>query len=1128
MLTPEQLAAYFENRLEPVERAEAERELAGDAAAQCTLADQLNLDLALRVLLGRPEGHERVKASIFTVLRGAPEASLAAGILRDAGGASGRPPQPGFADPDLLTPAPYGSRALAAGGAWRRHVGHAWRRLLDSPWRWGLASVAALVAVVWTLVGLFPTRPAAGPEIGQFSAVVGEPTVSAGAKRAALPAQASATVHLGDRIDTGDADRVEIQFLDGTTLRLAFNTSVELPLSVHTQMPDTNILLRPPEIRLLKGQVWTKVAKLTNAPAYAIRTDAATAVARGTEFGVQLQRLDRASTNAQSPVRHSPFAAVLTVKEGAVDFFNAFGSVQATAMTESTARADSAPTEPRRIDTLQTVELSTGATWALLSSPLDWPEAATKLAGGGTVGWRLRELHGTRGAPEVRIAQLAFTSLAGRAGLRVGDILTAFEDRPLTNAHDLATAVLLRPGATLALRVRRPTGEEPIALVVAKETNLLRGPDLSTANRTALAGLLRQWLAEPVNPAPDATAESHRFDQAAAQSRLPAVRAAAFNQLGVAYELADAFGPAIRAYGRACYLEPDVPLYRFNLALALRQIGSFERASEELREVLRLEPDAVPARKRLAEVTSMLGRHEEALRLAEALLRTAPDDHGTWELQAQLFLKLQRPTDAVAPARRAAELDPACPIAHSYLAQALHDAGRLPEAEAAWTEALERAPFEPAFHLNLGALQRDLGQVAKAAQSFRRAIELRPDFALAYRNLGEALTDQRDDDGAFAAFAKARELDAADPTASIREGDLALRRRQFPRAERAYRGALDIAPHQADAWYSLGEACRFQRRPADAERAYRQAIELQPAHAAAHTALGIVHFDRGNATEAERLYRRAIELNPREAAPYHNLGNLYREARGDLDAAERWFRQALERSPENGESLGGLGLVASGRGDLAEAERQLRRAIERAPESSALHNNLGEILRQRGRPNEAEPLYRKALELDPDNPSPYGNLGILQAERKQFAEAEKTFRALLERSSGNARLPALVNLATVCGQQNKTAEAERFFRQALDLAPGHPRVKASFASFLADHRLKLDEALSFAQDAVQAGPENPEFLDALGWVQAQRGDLATAEHTLLRALELAGEASPAEDILRHLGIVRGRKEASTR
>ena len=39
-------------------------------------------------------------------------------------------------------------------------------------------------------------------------------------------------------------------------------------------------------------------------------------------------------------------------------------------------------------------------------------------------------------------------------------------------------------------------------------------------------------------------------------------------------------------------------------------------------------------------------------------------------------------------------------------------------------------------------------------------------------------------------------------------------------------------------------------------------------------------------------------------------------------------------------------------------------------------------------------------------------------------------------------------------------EAEKFFRQALALSPNHPRVSVSLAFFLADHGLKLDEALA--------------------------------------------------------------------
>jgi Flp pilus assembly protein TadD len=140
------------------------------------------------------------------------------------------------------------------------------------------------------------------------------------------------------------------------------------------------------------------------------------------------------------------------------------------------------------------------------------------------------------------------------------------------------------------------------------------------------------------------------------------------------------------------------------------------------------------------------------------------------------------------------------------------------------------------------------------------------------------------------------------------------------------------------------------------------------------------------------------------------------------------------------------------------------------------------------------------------------------------------FRALIERQQTappSVRLSAFVNLAIVCGDQGKLDEAEQLFRQALELAPNHPRLGSSFAFFLADHERKLDEALALSESAVRAQPDNPDFLDILGWVQARRGDLETAELTLRRALKLAGAEPPAEEIRKHLDQVRERKISSS-
>ena len=241
----------------------------------------------------------------------------------------------------------------------------------------------------------------------------------------------------------------------------------------------------------------------------------------------------------------------MTVKEGTVDFFNSFGSVQATAMTESTASANSAPTEPRRLQTLQVLRLDDSTTWSLLTAALDWSEAEEKLVGGGgTVGWQLRDVPGADGHSEVRISQLPSGSPAARAGLRIGDTIVAVDGQAVTHARRVAAAILLRPNGALNLRVRREAVQTTVAVAVTEAANALRGSSLPADTHSQLTDLPRQWLVSPSAASPDATSERRRLEQAAALSRSTPVRAAAFNQLGVVFELEDALGPAVRVRRR--------------------------------------------------------------------------------------------------------------------------------------------------------------------------------------------------------------------------------------------------------------------------------------------------------------------------------------------------------------------------------------------------------------------------------------------------------------------------------------------------------------------------------------------------------------------------------------------------
>jgi Flp pilus assembly protein TadD len=350
---------------------------------------------------------------------------------------------------------------------------------------------------------------------------------------------------------------------------------------------------------------------------------------------------------------------------------------------------------------------------------------------------------------------------------------------------------------------------------------------------------------------------------------------------------------------------------------------------------------------------------------------------------------------------------------------------------------------------------------------------------------------------------------------AIKSGYTALERREYDRAESFFTNALRSAPLETSALYGLAQAQLARGKLSEAEQGFRSVIRLDPKHAATYDGLAFLLKEKGDLAEAEKFGRKSVELNSREAGAYITLASILVEQQGGLSEAETLYRKVLQLAPNSADAFSGLAQVRLRLRDPVQAETLLRKAISLSPGSPRFHNNLGEALRLRGQIDEAEQEYREALRLDPEQLSAYGNLAIVYADRRNFSAAETMCREVLKRANGSARLPALVNLAIACGEQNKNIEAEQQFREALALAPDEPRVTEPFAAFLADHELKLDEALALAQRAVARSP-NADTLDTLGWVQLKKGALTEARRALEQALSMAGEQPVAAKIREHL------------
>ena len=815
----------------------------------------------------------------------------------------------------------------------------AFRLLLRSPFYRYASAFAAVVILMGLAFYLYQhNQPGGEVQVGEFAAITGEPALRHPGQLSPVRARKSTPVQLGDRIETGDADKAEIHFKDGTTLRLNFNTTLDIP-KPGLKRSSASRLQRPPQVALLAGQVWSKVQKLTNAPRFAIETPVATATVKGTEFGLKLQRSSSSKQANQNPKAGQGLLAILTVREGAVQFSNALGSVEATALTESQATADSAPTEPQRVVNMGSFRLNRThlAVTNLKPALQDQPEYLVYPVG--YVGFNMvdaarPEAATVQGQTAVRISAVRPGSPAAVAGLQAGDVISAINGQNVTNTSQVRAAIVTSFNRPLTLNLQRAGGQLTVTAIPAQRPGAPALPAIPVQVRNALfeatgrlieAGYQNQIKRGQITEGEMALEQLVR--------RYPDA-AAVHHNLAFLYDCKDEPEQAIRHYQRAIELDPYAALYHFNLAGALGSIGNLERGLQEAEAAARLAPGWPPTAYALSEAYSVLERPEDAVKALDAALQLNPLDVVLWRLKAKVLLQARQPEAALPIALRAVELDPNTVFAHTTLGNIYGDLGRQDEAEAAYRKAFELDPSNGAACINLANALRKRGLLDEAEKLYRKATELEPNDAGAWSNLGGIFFD----------------------------------RGQFAEAEKCYRKALALAPDYSGIWVNLGEVLRISGRLDESEPLLRKAIELEPDNGEAHLGIGLLCAQRGQLAEAEQWMLRANELNPNTTIEKY-LAPVY-HSQGKLDQEERTLRHWVARNTNDFESCNSLAWHLAERSiKLDEALTLATRAAELAPTNAGILDTLGWVYYQRGELDQAEAWLKKAVDSSGEGPA---------------------------------------------------------------------------------------------------------------------------------------------------------------
>jgi tetratricopeptide (TPR) repeat protein len=252
----------------------------------------------------------------------------------------------------------------------------------------------------------------------------------------------------------------------------------------------------------------------------------------------------------------------------------------------------------------------------------------------------------------------------------------------------------------------------------------------------------------------------------------------------------------------------------------------------------------------------------------------------------------------------------------------------------------------------------------------------------------------------------------------------------------------------------------------------------------------------------------------------------------DESAAVDAFKQAVDKDPKFAQAWMFLGTGHYYLGQQDQGMAEMKKAIALDPSHAG---NLKPVLTRMMATNhldQALELWRELEKANPEDAEPPRNIAAILLRQKHYPEAATELKAALNRAPDD---PALLLLL---GQTHlRSGDKENGVAMVQRAAETNPRavILNDAAYTLADNNLRLDNALSYAEQAVKDQERDTEaisldrltlkdiqtmlplaaYWDTLGWVHFRLGHLDIAEEYLTAGWDLTQDPVIAD----HLGQV---------
>ncbi len=282
---------------------------------------------------------------------------------------------------------------------------------------------------------------------------------------------------------------------------------------------------------------------------------------------------------------------------------------------------------------------------------------------------------------------------------------------------------------------------------------------------------------------------------------------------------------------------------------------------------------------------------------------------------------------------------------------------------------------------------------------------------------------------------------------------------------------------------------------------------------------------------------RARQLCERLVTEHNSLDArklLYRlyEAAEQKDKALSTLEAVVKQSPADAEQQRLLANEYDKRKQPEKAIPHLEAAIQNSGGEIGDYVKLGWQFYQTRQFEDMVRLGRRSVRLFPDHPLVHYQLAIAYRAREDWASSVKHF-AEAERHASSTQTELLDHLfyyqyGITLERMERYDDAARMLEKSITLTPREEsKAAANTLNFLGYMWLELgknlDKAGEFIAKANEMLPDQPAYIDSLGWFHYKKGDYAAALKDLQRAEQLLSEQDSGiqpedAEILEHVGL----------